>query len=131
MDKPPTDRTTVTVKGLSIEAWEQAKKAAIKRGETQGEWLGRACLHLANLESGDAVLAPGKPDHPPASAGDLQAFAAVLQGMGTAGVKPTKRVASKVNRLLDLQLASALPPPPPRRSPAPPALPAPTSKAAP
>lgn len=118
MGKPPLDRTTVTVKGLSTEAWEQAKKAAIKRGETQGEWLSRACLHLANLESGDVVLPAGKPKPgpviPAVPAVDLPAVAAVLHAMGAAGVKPQRQVAGRVNRLLNHHLAASLGLPPPK-----------------
>jgi hypothetical protein len=133
MDKPPIERTTITVKGVAVDAWETARKAANKRGETQGEWLSRACLHLANLESGDAVLRPGKPDTPPpppiATAADVQATAALLHAMGVAGAALDEAAVKRANQLLKRQMRVNLGLAPPKPRPAPRALPAPAADA--
>jgi hypothetical protein len=117
--------TTVTIKSVPVDAWDAARKAAAQRGETQGEWVGRACERQAALERGDIVLPPGQaapapaapPAAPPATAAELQAFAALLHAMGTAGAQPTQTVVARFNRVLNLQLGAALglPPPKPRQ----------------
>jgi hypothetical protein len=62
MDNPTNERTTVTVKGLSVTAWNEAKKAATKTGEPMGVWLSRAIVEQANREAGrPRELPPEKP----------------------------------------------------------------------
>lgn len=129
MVKPAADRTIVTIKGIDPDAWETAKRAAIRRGETQGEWLSRACLYLANLEANDSVL-PGLA--PAISEAHEEKTIELLKAMGAAGVAPNNALIHRANRLANLRAKAALPAPihrakPPQlsRSNAPRALPAP------
>jgi hypothetical protein len=52
MDNPTDERITVTVKGLSVTAWNEARMAATKTGEPMGVWLSRAIVEQANREAG-------------------------------------------------------------------------------
>jgi len=62
MDNPTDKRTTITVKGLSVTAWNEAKKAAAKAGEPMGAWLSRAIVEQVNREAGrPRELPPEKP----------------------------------------------------------------------
>jgi hypothetical protein len=112
MDKPEAEKATVTIKAIETEAWEMAKRAATKRGETQGEWVSRACRAQANLEAGDGVMQPGKPDNPaPVAnpyAAEVQAIAVLLTAMGAAGARPNRLAVGKANRLVNL-IGAALP----------------------
>lgn len=116
-DKPDDTRTIINVKGISISAWEDAKKAANKRGETMGEWLSRACTHLANLEREDRIIPPAQTANPPAPPVvqapiipvDLREVAALMAAMASANVPVQKRVGAKVNALLYTQLKAAAP----------------------
>ena len=112
-DNPPT--TIINVKAVPAEAWEAAKRAANRRGQTMGEWLGNACTQQANREAGDGIIQPTEPyrtvHNPPALAVDLREVAAVISAMAAANLPVQKRVAREVNALLYRQLISALPPP--------------------
>jgi hypothetical protein len=113
MDNPDPAKATVTIKAIEVEAWEMAKRAATKRGETQGEWVSHACRYVANLQSGDEVRPPGKPDNPAPVvtpyAAEAHAFAALLTACGAAGVTPSRDAMAKVNRLF-VVLGARLPP---------------------
>jgi len=110
MDKPTT---IINVKGMPADAWEQAKRAANRRGQTMGEWLGNACQQQANREAGDGVIVPGhganQPPAPPLIPVDLREVAALIAAMAGANIPVQKRVGAVVNRLLYAQLRAAEP----------------------
>lgn len=112
MDKPEAT-TIINVKGIKVEAWDQAKRAALRRGQTMGEWLSNACVQQANREQGDAVIPAGQgappPVQPPLIPLDLREVAAVIAAMGGAGVPVQKRVGAAVNRMLYAQIRAAEP----------------------
>lgn len=57
----PNDVTTViNVKGVSVTAWDRARKMAQRNGETMGSWLSRAVSHLADMEDGPREFPPGE-----------------------------------------------------------------------
>jgi hypothetical protein len=95
--------TIVTIKGMPVDAWETAKSAALRTGETLGEWSARAIRQLAERERGERVFPPGQsgqtvdladsvnPVSPPPSgpsaaelAGLMQAVAAMAAATGVA-----------------------------------------------
>jgi hypothetical protein len=109
------DKTTtiINVKGMPVDAWEQAKRAANRRGQTMGEWLGNACTQQANREAGDGVIVPGQGEFSPSSPRvlpvDLREVAALIAAMSQANIPVQKRVGAVVNRLLYAQLRAAEP----------------------
>lgn len=116
MATPEEATTTINVKNVRSTAWERAKLAANRQGETMGEWLSRAIDHLANLESGQREIAPGKPVKPTA---ELLAEIAPVVGGNLADM--TREARSSVSALVDAHIreSQGLPPrpvrvPPPR-----------------
>ena len=112
-------KTTINVKAVSARAWERAKGAAVKQGETMGAWLSRAINQLADGEAGPREFpparvppvepvrpGPGLAAHGPASAlvspGEL---ADVMQGMAAlaaaTGVAPAKSSVRRAYGLAD------------------------------
>ena len=113
MDKPEDKWPPINVKGVNPDAWQQAKRAANKRGQTMGEWLGNACIQQANREAGDGIIQPGQgantPVQPPLIPVDLREVAALIAAMAGANIPVQKRVGAVVNRLLYAQLRAAEP----------------------
>jgi hypothetical protein len=60
MGKQSLRTTIVTIKGMPVDAWETAKSAALRSGETLGEWTARAIRQLADRERGERVFPPGQ-----------------------------------------------------------------------
>lgn len=104
MGNPSPDRTIINVKGMDAAAWEEAKRAANRRGETMGEWLSRACLAQARTEQRDGIIEPAAaanpPAAPPAPAIDLGNVARVIEAMRAANIPIQRRVGAQVNALL-------------------------------
>lgn len=104
MGNSSPDRTIINVKGMDAAAWEEAKRAANRRGETMGEWLSRACLAQARTEQRDGIIEPAgaanPPAAPPAPAIDLGNVARVIEAMRAANIPIQRRVGAQVNALL-------------------------------
>lgn len=97
------EKAPFTIKSFPVATRQRAVRAASKRGEPMGEWMARAAERQADLETGDGVFPPDKPDGKPeplAGKPDdaaeerqiarMHAMAAVLQGMAavkSAGVR--------------------------------------------
>lgn len=65
MADEPSDTITITVKSVPQATWERAKRAAMRQGETMGEWIARACEQLATRESeGPREIVPVRSGHP-------------------------------------------------------------------
>lgn len=131
MANPAEDRTTINVKGVPTAAWETARRAAAKQGETMGAWLGRAIETKANLEAGPREFPPEKPAANPGFTGQQivppyvgevtpEGFGAMMQGWSAfaqaTGKPPPRAVISRANRLGDAILRKnlGLPVPPQR-----------------
>lgn len=108
MDGPDDEKTVINVKGMSLRAWERAKKAASKQDETMGAWLARAVDHLANLEDGPRELPPLPPANLEPKTGNpsslpVEGLGALMQGIAAVsaatGIVPAK---SNVRRLYAL-----------------------------
>jgi hypothetical protein len=120
----PETHTTINVKRVSVAAWEAAKAAAIRQGETMGAWLSRALATQAGMEAGPRELPPvarpaGNPEllPPEQLAGLLHGVAALA---GSTGVSPAKADVRRAYRLADAMVreASGLPQRPVRARPA-------------
>jgi hypothetical protein len=121
MANPGEETTIINVKSVSAAAWEKAKKAATKQGETLGEWLSRAITQVADREAEQPrELPPVKPSRPgtmPASEVShmMQAMAALAAATGR---PPPKAITARAYRLADDLFRSemGLPPNPVRLS---------------
>ena len=116
MANPEDERTVINVKGVSVEAWEIAKKAANKQGEPMGTWLSRAARTQANLEDGPRELPPlpvanlgrnsGNPSLLP-----IEQLGALMQGMAAlsaaTGTPPAKGVTRRAYALVDDHIRDA------------------------
>ena len=103
MDNPDDEKTVINVKGMSLRAWEKAKRAASKQDQTMGAWLSRAVDHLANLEDGPREFAPVQPANLEPKSGNpsslpieqlgllMQGLAALSTATGTAPAKGNLR----------------------------------------
>jgi hypothetical protein len=117
-DKNDDAKTIINVKGVSVEAWEAAKKAANKQDQTMGEWLTRALNHLANLEAGPREFLPIPAANPdpetvnPNQAAALAALATLAPVLAGIGPKLTRQAASDVSALISgfAREARGLPP---------------------
>lgn len=125
------DRTIKTVKGISGAAWEKGLKAAKKRDEPFGVWLGQAIERQADAQAYDRIempdeRTPGLPPSAPVSA-HAPAFALpeIEAAMRTAaalaeaaGMEVPKPMARHYFALLTstLRLARGLPPLKPRQT---------------
>ncbi len=111
MGNSSSDKTIVNVKGMDSAAWEEAKRAANRRGETMGEWLSRACLAQARTELRDGIIEPAAaanpPAAPPAPAIDLGNVARVIEAMRAANIPIQRRVGAQVNAVLYRSLRGA------------------------
>lgn len=88
-----TERAPFTIKSFPVATRQRAVRAAAKRGEAMGEWMARAAENQADLEAGDTVFPPGKPNGKPEVPNDkpeltedqrtarIQAVAAMMQGL--------------------------------------------------
>jgi hypothetical protein len=98
------EKTIVNIKGVSKSAWERARQAANRSGESMGDWISRAANQLANLEAGQRFFEPDKLEDKPAKpqlpAVDFREIAAVLVAMKEAGLPTQKRVGQELNALL-------------------------------
>lgn len=131
-------RTIITVKGVPVDGWEQAKAAAALHREPMGAWLGRAIAQLVQMEAeGPREMVPlnpaklDKPEEapaaPPSSLGEVAAFMRGVAAIeATSTVKPAAAAVRRAYSILDdaLRGMQGLPPKKPRRSVRP-ALPAP------
>lgn len=123
MVNPDPERTTINVKGVPAPAWETARRAAAKRGDTMGTWLGRAIEMQANLEAGPREMPPEKPEAnrgftgqqmevPYVGAVTPEGFGAMMQGWASfsqaTGKPPPRAVVSRANRLGDAIVRAAL-----------------------
>jgi hypothetical protein len=131
MVKPAADtKIVVNVKGVNGAAWEHAKAAAARSGETLGQWISRAADQLATREAGDRIIPPARGANPapaaPPPGPALGDVAALLQAMGMANVPVQKRVGRQVNALLHGELARLAPPAKPHLVEGPPAPKGPT-----
>lgn len=52
------DHKDVTVKAMSIAAWERGHKRRAARGESMATWLARAIHHQADIEERDGIMPP-------------------------------------------------------------------------
>lgn len=123
-DEPAT--AIKTIKGVRLDAWERARRAADKADETMGEWASRAFDRQADQDGRTLVLAPQTLDQPgippsrldrqdsPPPPPDMAGMAQLVDAMTRAGVPLQKRVQSALNALL----YNALRPPTPHKSPA-------------
>lgn len=125
MDNLQDEKTVINVKGVSVQAWEKAKRAAAKQGQPMGLWLSRAAEHLANLEDGPREFLPSQPANLEPKSGNpsslpveglgvlMQGIAAVAAATGTAPAKSNLR---RLYALADdhVRDASGLPPRPVR-----------------
>lgn len=87
------EKAPFTVKAFPVEARLRAGKAAAQRGESMGEWMARAVHVLADMEAGDRVYPPVKPNGKPSGldgkpdltedqrTARIQALAAMMQGL--------------------------------------------------
>lgn len=125
MDNPQDEKTVINVKGVSVQIWEKAKRAANKQGQPMGVWLSRAADHLANLEDGPREFPPDVSANPEPKTGNPSGMASdhlagLMQGMAAlvaaTGMAPSKAVVRTAYRLMDAQVreASGLPPRPVR-----------------
>ncbi len=126
------DRAIKTVKGISSTSWEKGLKAAKKRDEPYGVWLGRAIDRQADLEAEDRVILPdereaGQPASAPVSAqprvtfslGEIEAAMRTAADLATAaGLEVPKPMARHYFALLTgtLRLARGLEPLKPRQT---------------
>ena len=110
MANPGDETTIINVKSVSAAAWEKAKKAANKQGETMGAWLTRAITQLANREDEHPrEFPPVKPaaNHAPVRPGTMTAaeVAHMMQGMAAlvaaTGRTPPKPITARAYRLAD------------------------------
>src|ERR1700754_1971710 len=98
MANPGEETTIINVKSVSAAAWEKAKKAANKQGETMGAWLTRAVTQLADREAEQPrEFPPVKPAANPPRPGTMaasevahmmQAMAALAAATGRPPPKP-------------------------------------------
>lgn len=102
------DRVTINVKAMSAHAWDRARAAATRQGETMGEWLSRAVTQLADREASAArelppLAKPGpdlgriNPMPSPLAAADLadlmRSMGALAAASGTMPPKASVRLA--------------------------------------
>lgn len=117
MDKPDRPTTVINIQGIDVDAWQLAKVAAKRRGETMGEWLSRACAQQANREANDGIIMPGQEAKPLSTVSEkprtydaeVQSISVLLTAMGAAGAKPSRDAVGKANRLINL-IGANLPP---------------------
>ena len=92
MANPDDEKTVINVKGVSISAWEDAKRSAAKVGESMGFWLSQAARDRANLLAGDRVILPGNPEPVKGNPLEPGQVAALMQGfaatVAATGVQP-------------------------------------------
>lgn len=108
MPKPDdAGRVTINVKSVSSYAWDRARAAATRQGETMGEWLSRAVTQLTDREASAArELPPARPRpdlgqiNPmpvPLAAADLadlmRSMSALAAASGTLPLKASVRLA--------------------------------------
>ena len=129
MGNPDDERTVINVKGVSVQAWEKAKRAAHKQGQPMGAWLSRAAEHLASLEDGPRELPPLPPANPSSLASanlgremgnpsslPIESLGALMQGIAAVaaatGTAPAKSNLRRLYALADdhVRDASGLPP---------------------
>jgi hypothetical protein len=123
---PAYETTTVNVKSMPVDAWNMAKAASSKTGETLGEWLARAIRQLAEREAGVREISPtkilAKPQAnlaipPSLSPGEVESLAQAMRlATEGAGVPLPKASARHVVALATqhLRAARGLPEPKPR-----------------
>lgn len=124
MGNPLDERTTINVKGVSVTAWERAKKAANKQDETMGTWLSRAAEHLANLEDGPREFPPMvtpanlplEMGNPPPAPAPVENLGQLMQGMAAlaaaTGTPPAKADTRRLYALVDDRVRQARGQPP-------------------
>jgi hypothetical protein len=73
-----TDRAPWTIKAVRVSTRQSAVRAAVKRGETMGEWITRAVENQIARENGEVVLPP---DHREQTKARAPSVSAELAGM--------------------------------------------------
>ena len=102
-----------TIKAISVATRETVTKAARREGLTVGQWLERRVAEWEGQGS-PVRLAPS----PPGEVSDLGTLAAVLSGMGAAGLPVPKHHVAKLTGALLRQAGLSPPRPEPGRQPA-------------